>query len=304
MTEDTSSEKSRRVRPWIAPLLTFLGWGLGAYYSGKTNLAVRLCILQFTVGLFLGGIFLLLILNDAIPVSFLPAPNAITYFDAAIWLVSFLVAIFVFTQVSKTKSAPNRGLSGLLGYIGLWAFPVVVSVALMLTVRSYLIHPFHIPSGSMQPTIAVNDYVLIDKMRFRDKASTPERGEIIVFKNQKHGNRAYVSRVIGLPGEEIVIQDGEVFINGEKIPRQFQSTNLDGSASYLETLDNGTTYLTFDYGAGPLDNVGPYTVPPGHYFFMSDNRDRSQDSRVISRVGYISREHLVGPVMKIVHDKE
>ena len=304
MNEVTPLKKQRRVRPWIAAMLTFIGWGLGAYYAGKAKLAVGLAISQILFGFIFGlGVFLL-IFHNALPPAFLPAPDSITYFDGVVLLVGIPIAIFVFIKVSGVKHATNRGIPGLLGYAALWTAPIIASVAIALTVRTYIVQPFHIPSGAMQPTIAVNDYVLVDKMRFRDKSIAPARGELVVFKNQRDGNLNYIFRIIGMPGDVIMIQDGEISINGEKISREFESTNLDGSKTFRETLDNGTSYLTIDHGAGPLDNVGPYEIPSGHYFFMGDNRDRAQDSRVISRVGYIPREHLLGPVTKITRSKE
>lgn len=304
MSEAASSKKQRHVRPWIAAALTLIGWGLGAYYAGKTKLAIGLACFQIVFGFTFGiGLFLLVFL-DALPSAFLPAPNSITYFDGITWLIGIPVAIFVLLKVSGAKSAPNRGLAGLFGYIGIWALPIIIAVAIALTVRTYIVQPFHMPSGAMLPAISVNSYALVDKMRFRDRSVNPDRGDIVVFKNPKDGNNDYIYRIIGMPGDAIMVEDGEVSINGEKISREFVSTNMDGSKNFREKLDNGTSYLTIDHGAGPLDNVGPYKVPPAHYFFMGDNRDRAQDSRVIFAVGYVSRDDLRGPVVKIIQNKE
>lgn len=304
MSKVTQSDNLRRVRPWLTFLLTFLGWGLGAYYSGKTRLAVQLSIFQFLASLLLVSVLLWLIFYELLSPTFLPNPNSFTFFDATFLFISLPIAIFVFTRASSIKNATNRGLTGLFGYAGLWALPMIASAAVTLIISTYFVQPLHIPSGSMQPTIAVNDYVFVDKRRFRDQSINPNRGDIVIFKNKKDRNLDYVSRIIGMPEDVVTIQYGEVAINGEKIPRQLDSTNIDGSKKYLETLGNGTTYMTFDHGIGPLDNVGPYNVPPGHYFFISDNRDRAQDSRVTSMVGYIAREDLRGPVIKIIRNKE
>ena len=300
MTDVAQSETLRRVRPWIAALLTFLGWGLGAYYAGKPKLAVLLSVFHFFSGLLLGLGIIFLALEAIIPPALLPAPTSIGYFDGVIWLISLPVAIFVLAKVWTIRQTRNRGFAGLFGYVALWGLPIIAAVAVALPVRAYVAQPFHIPSGSMRPSVPVNAYVVVDKMRFRDQSAAPARGEIIVFKNQQYNNIPYVSRLIGLPGDVIMIEQGEISINGEKVTRRREASNPDGGATYQETLDNGTSYLTIDHGIGPLDNIGPYEVPEGHYFFMSDNRDRAQDSRVISMVGYVPREHLLGPVTRII----
>ena len=294
----------RRVRPWIAALLTFVGWGLGAYYSGKTGMAVWLSIFQFVSGLLFGTAIPLLAFRFSIPPALIPNPDSITYVDGITMLASVLAALFVLVKVWPIRQATNRGLAGLPGYAALWAAPTLAVIGIALAVRTFIVQPFHIPSSAMQPTVSASDYVLVDKVQFLDKSAAPVRGEIIVFKNQRHNNAAYISRVIGMPGDIVMIVGGEVSINGEKISRQRESFNKDGSMTYRETLDNGTSYLTIDHGPGPLDNVGPYEVPKGHYFFISDNRDRAQDSRVTSMIGYVPHEHLLGPVMKIIPSQD
>ena len=304
MSEGAPSEKQRRVRPWIAAMLTFIGWGLGAYYSGKTKLAIKLAVLNIVFAILFGFALFSALFLDVLPPILFPAPGSITYLDGVVSLAAIPVAIFVFTRVSGVRHATSRGIAGLFGYLAIWALPVLVSAGLVLTARTFIVQPFHMPSGSMRPTIEVNDFFVVDKMRFRDRSVNPDRGDLVVFRNPKDGNKDYISRIIGMPGDVVTIDNGEVSINGKMISRQFDSLNSDRSANFRETLDNGTSYLTIDHGEGPLDNVGPYKVPPAHYFFMGDNRDRAQDSRVLSAVGYISRDDLRGPVIKIIQNKE
>jgi signal peptidase I len=109
--------------------------------------------------------------------------------------------------------------------------------------------------------------------------------------------------VIGLPGDdEITVRGGVLFINGKEVPRRRIAdfvAKLDAGPpkpipAYEETLPNGVKYTVLDAEKnGPLDNVGPYKVPPGHYFMMGDNRDNSTDSRV-SGVGYVPFKNLIG----------
>jgi signal peptidase I len=109
--------------------------------------------------------------------------------------------------------------------------------------------------------------------------------------------------VIGLPGDEIRVQDGVLYINGTAVPKvrsgEFVTREEDGLPrrvpTFQETLPNGVKYTVLDSDPhGPFDNVGPYKVPPGHFFMMGDNRDNSTDSRALWGVGYVPYENLVG----------
>ena len=112
-----------------------------------------------------------------------------------------------------------------------------------------------------------------------------------------------IKRVIGLPGDEISVRGGVLFINGKEVPRQRIAdfvTREDGGASrpipaYEETLPNGVKYTVLvAEPSGPFENIGPYKVPAGKYFMLGDNRDNSVDSRAVSGVGYVPFENLVG----------
>src|SRR5690606_31212628 len=116
-------------------------------------------------------------------------------------------------------------------------------------------------------------------------------------------NENYVKRVIGLPGDTIQMIDGRLHINGEMVDRELvgrsQDTDSMGASlpvqTYRETLPNGVSYLIQEISDNaPLDNTSAYVVPPGHFFMMGDNRDRSQDSRVLNAVGYVPFENLIG----------
>ena len=94
-----------------------------------------------------------------------------------------------------------------------WVIPIGIAVIFALLIRKFLIFKVYIPSGSMIPTIEVEDQLLVTKVYNKDKL---ERGDIIVFKS-KEFNDTFIKRLIGLPGDEIKISNGDVFINGEKI---------------------------------------------------------------------------------------
>ena len=198
---------------------------------------------------------------------------------------------------------------------------VLIAVAIALVLRIIIFQPFNIPSGSMKPTLLVGDFLVVSKPTYgysraslvypmtrlpldgRIFSGTPKRGEILVFKNRKDGNKDYIKRVIGLPGDEVQMIGGRLYINKAPVQKEFLGmvdVLCDGfpsqAGSFRETLDNGTSYIVHecDGDNGRLDNVGPYQVPAGHYFMMGDNRDQSQDSRVYSQVGYVPLDDVVG----------
>lgn len=196
---------------------------------------------------------------------------------------------------------------------------VVQALLLALVVRTFLFQPFNIPSGSMEETLLVGDYLFVSKYSYgysrysfpfglgffdgRVWAAEPERGDIAVFKLPRDGKTDYIKRVIGLPGDKIQMIDGVLNINGQAIERErvddYVETSMSGRTEnvprYRETLPNGISYLTLDRVAdGPSDNTQIYEVPAGHFFMMGDNRDNSTDSRVLNAVGYVPFENFVG----------
>jgi signal peptidase I len=199
---------------------------------------------------------------------------------------------------------------------------VVQALAIAMVVRVFFYQPFNIPSGSMKETLLVGDYLFVSKLSYgysrysfpmgfnlfsgRILAGEPKRGDVAVFKLPRDNQTDYIKRVIGLPGDEIQVRGGVVFINGKEVPRAksgFFETREDSGPVvkiqvYEETLPNGVKYKVLDRLAnGPWDNAGPYIVPAGHYFMMGDNRDNSTDSRVPQAeggVGYVPVENFIG----------
>lgn len=201
---------------------------------------------------------------------------------------------------------------------------LAVAVVLAMIFRSFFFEPFYIPSGSMKSTLLIGDYVFVSKYTYgyskysfplgldlfegRKFGSVPQRGDVVVFKLPKNPSINYIKRVIGLPGDTIQVKESRLYINGQIVQRKRVKDFLDISEKgdgheiqrYVETLPNGVSYITLDETPkGALDNTDVYTVPEGNYFMMGDNRDNSQDSRVLGAVGYVPEENLLGPARLI-----
>jgi signal peptidase I len=169
----------------------------------------------------------------------------------------------------------------------------------------------------MQSTLMIGDYFVASKfswgfgkysfpiaLPFNGRflaMGTPQRGDVAVFRNIT--DEDYIKRVIGLPGDRIQMKEGRLYINGEMVEREQIATGTDTDSEmrtvpvtvYRETLPNGVSHTIQEIADnGPLDNTAEYLVPAGHYFMMGDNRDRSQDSRVLSAVGYVPLDAMIG----------
>ncbi len=196
---------------------------------------------------------------------------------------------------------------------------VIHALILAMIVRVFLYQPFNIPSGSMKETLLIGDYLFVSKFSYgyskysmplspnlfsgRIWSAEPQRGDVAVFKLPTDNSTDYIKRVIGLPGDEIQMRQGVVYINGNPVPKKriddHVATDYYGNRvripRYEETLPNGVKFAVLDRNPnGTFDNTNVYRVPEGHYFMMGDNRDNSTDSRVLSQVGYVPLENFVG----------
>jgi signal peptidase I len=201
---------------------------------------------------------------------------------------------------------------------------IVWAVLIALVIRTFAFEPFSIPSGSMVPSLLVGDYLFVSKYAYgysrhslpfgpplfdgRVMGDKPERGDVAVFKLPRDNSTDYIKRVVGLPGDRIQMRGGVLHINGQAVKREKLREVRVGDASvtiYRETLPNGVSHLIRERSDSyPYDNTPVYVVPRGHYFMMGDNRDSSQDSRALNRVGYVPFENFVGraEVLFFSHD--
>jgi signal peptidase I len=199
------------------------------------------------------------------------------------------------------------------GFIKTFLWALLCAVIL----RSFLFEPFHIPSSSMYPNLLIGDYIFVNKYAYgysrysfplglnlfegRIFKSTPQRGDVVVFRLPSQPSINYVKRLIGLPGDNVQMRDGVLFINNQEVVKTFEGDALEEEINkkslfqkYSEILPNDKKINTYNREMTPQDNTGIYTVPAGHYFFMGDNRDDSQDSRFLNFVGYVPEQNLVG----------
>jgi len=187
-------------------------------------------------------------------------------------------------------------------------FPIILIV---LLIRSFLFEPFRIPSDSMMPTLLDGDFIFVNKFTYGLRLPVvnrrivalgePGRGDVVVFRLPSDPSINYIKRLVGLPGDHIVVKDKRVYVNGELQPVRldgmyppFNSTPLAQVADErLGTVDHRTLYIA-ERPSVDFDDV----VPEGHYFFMGDNRDNSRDSR-FPEVGYVPAGNVVGKAVRI-----
>lgn len=151
-----------------------------------------------------------------------------------------------------------------------WVPSIVIGIILSLFIRTYVAEAMRVPTGSMIPTIEINDRLVVDKMLWK---SSLDHGDIVVFYPPvpEDEHKRYVKRLIGLPGDTIEIKDGALYRNSEKIDEPY--------------LQEAMTY-TF----------GPVTVPADHYFFLGDNRNASYDAHLWS-TPFVDKDKLIGKVL-------
>ncbi len=180
-------------------------------------------------------------------------------------------------------------------------FPIILAV---LVIRSFVVEPFRIPSGSMMPTLQAGDFILVNKFSYGVRlpvlrtrflgGATPERGDVAVFRYPVDPSQDYIKRVVGLPGDDIRYENRQLFINGVPVAQdvvgRYDGLDADGRAEVRRERLDEAAYDILIHSNSP-GGAFYYTVPEGHYFVLGDNRDRSADSRMW---GPVADELLAG----------
>jgi signal peptidase I len=207
-------------------------------------------------------------------------------------------------------------------------FPVILVVFLL---RSFLVEPFKIPSGSMLPTLLVGDFILVNKYTYGIRLpvinrkvldmNSPQRGEVMVFRYPVNTSLDYIKRVVGLPGDEVVYRARRLIINGQEVPTKNmgEDTYYEGEITYRRVQRYSERLNAHEHAIYLSPETGPFAVsavrtfphrdncaynddgfvckvPPGHYFMMGDNRDSSDDSRYW---GFVPEQNIVGKAFLI-----
>lgn len=188
-------------------------------------------------------------------------------------------------------------------------FPVIFAV---LVLRSFVAEPFRIPSNSMMPTLLTGDFILVNKFSYGLRLPVlnqkiialgePKRGDVVVFRYPNNPTIDYIKRVVGVPGDKITYTDRKLYINGKPMTQQpvgeytgvGAGAGMTGASLLRENLD-GVEHAILTR-PGQLTAEGEFSVPPGEYFVMGDNRDNSNDSRYW---GTVPEANLVGKAFMI-----
>ena len=244
---------------------------------------------------------------------------AATFFTGAAWAADSLV--LAPRRAGKARQLERQGMSPESREVAAvlkeptWIeycksfFPVILAVLLL---RSFLVEPFRIPSGSMMPTLLVGDFILVNKYDYGIRLPVlntkiidigePKRGDVVVFRYPKDPSVDYIKRVVGLPGDRIGYYNKILHINGKPVAQvpagvfvgKGSGVSMSGAGERQEQLGDVQHQILVMPRTPGLE--GEYVVPENEYFVMGDNRDNSNDSRYW---GTVPEQNLVGKAFRI-----
>ena len=237
----------------------------------------------------------------------------LTFLSGTIWLIDNLFFASKrhnsTAKIDTARESNTRTETPLIVDYARSFFPIFFFV---LILRSFIVEPFRIPSGSMMPTLLIGDFILVNKYDYGIRLpvlnskiianKTPSRGDIIVFRYPEDPSIPFIKRVVGLPGDHIAYYDKTLYINGESMQQTMSGiykTNgagkvMDGASLRVENLKDLKHDILIDMNrySGDIEGI----VPEGHYFVLGDNRDNSKDSRYW---GYVPDGNLIGRAFMI-----
>jgi signal peptidase I len=237
-----------------------------------------------------------------------------------LWLFLVLLGVQVivlFDALRLVRRAVEREKRPWRRSVTLALFTPIVTITLLDMVLPVGWPSYSLPSSSNIPTLLVGDYFLADA---RPAERMPHRGEMMTFRYPRDRRITYVKRVIGLPGDRVQLRGGQIFLNGDAVPRaaagdytmHLESGTPSVGKEYIETLPSGASYHIvklddgerFDAGAQiDTNNTPVYEVPDDHVFVLGDNRDNSVDSR-FATIGFVPISDLTGRAALIYYSAD
>lgn len=220
-------------------------------------------------------------------------------------ILSGVLSLFDILFLAKKRKAAHITKLPLISDYARSFFPVLLLVFL---VRSFLFEPFRIPSGSLEPSLLVGDFILVNKYDYGIRLPVthqkvmeigkPERGDIFVFHWPPNPSVLFIKRIVGIPGDHVSYINKTLTINGKVIPTEFEKNakDYDESGTAFDVVQKTENLLGIKHSLYQITERLPFdfrdiVVPPGMYFAMGDNRDNSADSRYF---GFVPEENIVG----------
>jgi signal peptidase I len=224
-------------------------------------------------------------------------------------LVSGILVLLDKIYLAKRRKSAKKGMPWYMEYARSF-FPILLIV---LLIRSFIVQPYRVPTGSLEPTVLPGDFIIVNQFVYGLRLPVfntkilaiqePQSGDIALFRPPKNSHLIFVKRVIGIPGDHIVYRNKILTINGKVVEQEPRGLDLDIEKDFslpverrLEILPNGVKHEIFIEPEINRDEKVDVVVPAGHYFMMGDNRDASDDSRDF---GFVPEKNLIGKAFGI-----